>query len=304
MKKNPINIKKMKISIKTISIIFILFMIIISGYIYTTKFYVIIRFDDLGSITKNMGAYYNGFKIGKIVSIKPDNDFKHMIARVNLTYKNLQLPQNTTVRVQSFPNGELYLQFVYPQSPSLKAIKRGDVLEGIAKYSIEEFMIGQNISGVTDVVSYHVIKTLNATEIANNEIKMFFQNASKLINENSRKINASVNNTATMTENLAQMAENLNQTSKKINNTLDEQILENTTSNIKDTSDNIAKATKDIDKTVRKIDDTISQVNAVSKNLNSITSGLNETLSKRFAGLRIIFGTPVKQKNCEKSCCN
>ncbi len=301
----------MKKEIKKLLIIITLFLAIAWIYIYKTTDYVIIRFDELGPINKNMTAYYNGFKIGKIVSIEPDKDFKHTLVRVNLTHKNMKLPQNTTAYVERFPNGDLYLQFLYPESPSLEIIKRGDILEGRAPYSLEQFMLGQSISGVTDIVSIHVIKALNAMDVANKEIEQFFRITSKLIQANEKGITASVNNTVTMTKNLAQMAENLNQASKKINDSLDETTLKDTTSNvkgttlnIKDTTENISKATKNIGKTMETIDDTINQVNAIARNLNSITSGLNETLGKKFAGMRLIFGTPVKQKNCCKNSCN
>ena len=209
------NISKKKKEFRKLLIILIFFLIITGVYIYNSTYYVIIRFNELGPLTKNMVAYYNGFKIGKIVRIEPDNDFKHTLVKVNLFHENINLPQNTTVHVESFPNGELYLQFIYPSSPSFKTIKRGDILEGIAPYSLEQFMLGQNIAGVTDVVSLHVIRALNATEIANQEMTAFFNATSKLIQENSKGINVSVNNTAAMTKSLAQMAENLNQASKK-----------------------------------------------------------------------------------------
>lgn len=289
--------------------IFLIFACLVWGYIYATSFYVIVRFDELGALAKNMPAYYNGFKIGKIVSVKPDNDFKHIVVRVNLDNKNINLPQNTTAKVENFPSGELYLQFVYPKSPSLRTIQRGDLLEGIAPYSPEQFMLGQNISGVTDIVSIHVIQALRATEIANIEMSNFFKNSSKLVNENRQKITESVNNTANMTENLAEMAENLNSasknlnlTSKKINASIDDKIIKDATLNVKATTENISRATKDIDKTVKKIDDTISEFNATSKNLNSITSGLNQTLGQRFGGMRVMFGKPVKSK-CSRNCC-
>lgn len=298
MKKFSENTLKKKERIIPLLVIFIIiiFLIIVGVYFYNATYYVIVRFNELGALIPNMPAYYNGFKVGKIVSIEPDKDFKHTLVKVNLFHKNINLPQNATVEVENFPSGELYLQFIYPKSPSLKTIKRGDMLEGLAPYSLEQFMLGQSISGVTDIVSLYIIRALKATEIANQEMKAFFQNTSKLIQENKEGIRASVNNTASMTKSLSQMAENLNQASKKINNSLDEKILKDTTSNIKDTTDNISKATKNIDKTMKKVDDTISQANAAAGNLNAITIGLNETLGKRFAGMRIIFGTPVKPK--------
>lgn len=303
MQKFPHDISEIKKESKVLLIIFAILLAAVWLYFYNTSYYVIVRFDELGSITKNMSAYYNGFKIGKITKINPDKDFKHMVARINLYYKDMNLPQNTTVKVEAFPNGELYLEFVYPPSPSLKTIKRGDILEGIAKYSLEEFMLGQNVSGVSDIVSIHVLKALNAMDLANKEMEQFFKVTSKVVEENKKGISLSVDNIVLMTDSFAQMAENLNKASKKLNNSMDEKDLKKTTSNIKDTTDNIAKATKDIDKTVKKIDDTITQVNAVSENLNVITCGVKETLAKRFGGMRIMFGTPVKQQNCCRNAC-
>ncbi len=297
--------------IKKIIIILIILFIFIGLYIYGNIFYVIIRFNEIGALTKNMSVYYNGFKIGKIVKISPDKTFKNILVRVNLIHKKIDLPQNTIAKVENFPNGELYLQFVYPESPSLKIIKSGDILEGIAPYSMEQFMLGQNISGVSDIVSLHVINALKATEVANQEMQAFFKHTSKLIEENSKAISTSTNNIATMTKNLAQMAENLNKTSKKINNALDETTLKSTTLNIKDSTENlknttefISKATEDIDKTMKKLDDTIFQASETAQNLNSISSGLKISLSQRFAGMRIMFGTPIKQKNNYKNACN
>lgn len=292
-------------------VIAIITLIILSCiYFFNSTFYIIIRFDELGPITKNMSVYYKGFKIGKVVSIKPDRDFKHTLVRVNLTDKNIDLPQNTIVGVDKFANGELYLELIYPTSPSLNNIKRGEILEGLAPYSLEQFMMGQSVSGMSDIVSIHIVKALNSADAANKEMQTFFKVVSKLIKENGKGIGTSINNMAEMTKNLNQMAKNLNQassnlnqTSEKVNNAIEESTLKNsalnvmsTTANIKEATGNIANATKDIDKTVKKIDETIFQFNTTAQNLNSITSGVNDTLGKKFGGMRIMFGKPVRSK--------
>lgn len=277
-------------------IFLLLFLTILGFYWYISSDYVIIRFDELGSVGKNMNAYYNGFRVGRVISVEPDVDFKHVLAKLRFNTKNINLPQNTTVRVQSFPTGELYLELVYPQSPSLKPIVRGTVIEGIAQYNVEEFMQGQNVSGMTDIVTVHVVRTLKATEIANHEIRMFFQNASSLVNENRQGVKKSVDNTQKMTANLAKMAVNLNNLSDKLNKSIDEKALKQTTSNVKDSSDNIVKLTQDLDKTVNNIDATVDEFHAAAQHLNAVTSGLNTSLSKRFGGMRVMFGTPTSGK--------
>lgn len=297
------NLQKVFQKIKKILAVLIIIAAFVLIYIHNTEYYIMVRFDELGPITKHMGIYYNGFKVGRIVKIEPDKDFKHTLAKVKLNYKNINLPQNTTVKVQSFPDGELYLEFVYPDSPSLRIIKRGDMLEGIAKYSIEEFMLGQNVSGVSDVVSLHVIRALNSMELANKEIEGLVKITSSLIKDNRSGMKASVDNATAMTKSLAQMADNLNQASKKINNAIDEKSLKDTisgvqktASNLEDASDNIAIATQDFDKTMKKVDDASTHVHTASENLNYMINGLSKVLNKRFAGMRIMFGTPVKKK--------
>ena len=271
------------------------------AYIYFSTFYIIVRFDELGRISKNMSVYYNGFKVGKIVSIEPDRDFKHTLAKVVFSVKKLNLPDNTKVELKSFPSGELYLQLVYPSSVSLKNLKRGALLEGNAPYNLEQFMLGQNISGVTDVVSIYVIRALNAMEVSNMEMKMFFENTSLIMTDNRQAINESINNFTIMSENLAEMAKNLNQmaknlneTSAKVNRALNTDIIKGSTQNLNETTGNINEATKGLGDTMAKIDDTINHANSVAKNLDCITTGLNHTLSKRFGGMRVMFGTPVK----------
>lgn len=314
MEKIPENISKK--GIKIIIFALIIFLLIIAVFIYNSTNYIIVRFNELGPLMKNMPVYYSGFKVGKIIRIKPDNDYKHILVKVGLNQKII-IPQNTVVSVNSFPNGGLYLQFVYPSSPSLNMIRRGDMLEGIAPYSLEQFMMGQSVAGFSDVVSAHIVKALDSADAASQEMRVFFQVTSQLIKDNGAGITDSVNNTEAMTESLAEMAENLNQvaqnlnqTSRKINNSIDEKVLKDSllnikgsTSNIKDATGNIYKATKDIDKTMKGINDAVSQVNSAAENLNSITVGVKEALSKKFAGMRIMFGRPVKSKKYEKYYC-
>lgn len=297
------NIFKIKQNTKKLLIILVCFALLLGIQIYRNTFYVTVRFKELGPVSKHMAAYYNGFKIGKIVKIEPDKDFKHILVKVNLNIRNLKLPQNTTVHVKNFPSGELYLQFIYPTAPALKNITRGEILEGISPYRLEEFMIGQNMSGVTDIVSVHVIKALEAMEVANMEMKMFFTTSSMLMNENKNEVKASIQNVVKMTQSLAQAAENLNQSTKKINDAIDTQTIKGSTTGIKDSAENIKtitgnikEATKDIDKTIKKIDSTMTHANRTAKNLECMSEGLNEALSKRFGGIRVMFGKPVNKK--------
>ncbi len=291
---------------KRIFIWIICFFIFVGILIYINTFFVIVRFDELGPVSKNMVIYYNGFRVGKIVNIRPDKDFKHTLVTVNLTERRLNLPRNTMVEVKNFPSGELFLQFIYPTTPSLIAMRRGDILEGISPYSLEEFMLGQNGTSVTDVVSKHIIQTLNSARLAAHDISHFFRSSSVIIKENRQGLKNSVDNTEQMTRNLAETSENLNQASKKLNSAIDSDSfrestlnIKDSTKNIKETTENINRATKDLDKTMKKVDETVANANSTAGNLNTITGGLQNTLSKKFGTMRVIFGTPINTNTCK-----
>lgn len=290
------DIQNVKKSAKNFLVVLLFSIIGLGLYIYNSRYYIIIRFNELGPLSKNMAVYYSGFRVGRVARIYPDKDFKHILVKVILNTMNLNLPQNTIVTVERFPSGELYLQFVYPQSPSLNQIRRGDMLEGITPYSLEQFMLSQNMTGMTDVVSEHIIKALNAADAANQEINIFFKTTTKVVQANSEGIGESVNNIVAMTRSFAQMAENLNQVSKKMNGAVDEKTIKDSILNIKSTTDSIANATKNMGQTMQTVDDTISQLNTMAKNLNTMSNGLNTTLSKRFGYMRMMFGKPIKSK--------
>lgn len=77
-------------------------------FIYQMLFgnYVLVRFKDLGPLTKNMPVYYKGFVIGKTTHVGPDEDYKASIVKVKLNNEYKKLPKNTFVIVQNFPTGQ------------------------------------------------------------------------------------------------------------------------------------------------------------------------------------------------------
>lgn len=264
-------------------------------WVYQTfyEYYVFVRFKELGPLTKNMAAYYKGFVIGKVTNIGPDDDYKASIVKVVINNENTRLPSNTFVVVQKFPDGQNYLEFIYPDKPALRLMQKGDVLEGIANYSLEQFMHGQTRWGVTDVVSEYTLKALDSADETNREIRMFFKEASEILRENRQSIKQTAQNTEKMTESLAKAAENLNKTSQNFIEI---------SQNIKTTTTDINNSTKGMDKTTNKISSILSQIQATATNLNKITAGLLQVLSKRFAGMRIMFGKPLSDDNIQNNC--
>ncbi len=309
------NISKYSISILKIFISILILVWIYSLYQAFFGDFVFIRFKELGPLTKNMSVYYKGFVIGKTTSVGPDEDYKASMVKVRLNNKYSKLPKNTFAVVKQFPGGQDYLEFVYPDKPTLQLMKKGDILEGITSYSLEKFMYGQS-SGANDIVSNSVLKTLDSTELTNQEIQRFFATASDILSENRETIKQTTRNTEKITANLAKAAENIKITSQKINIIIDEKELKNSTKNInqstmhfnkaaeniQNSTGDINKATKNIDKTIIKVDTTFSELQSASSNINRITEGLYKVLCKRFAGIRLLFGKPISEENGYNNC--
>ncbi len=309
-----------------ISKIILIITIIVGGFFFHNKYfgyYIFAKFEELGPVTKNMPVYYKGFQIGKTEKVSPDDDYRHSIVKINIQQKDTKLPENTYTVVDRFPDGQNYLELVYPDKPALRLMKKGTVIEGKTHYSLESFMRGQAYSGA-DIVSENVSRTLASAEETNKELRNFFSTATDILEDNRDSIKQITTNTAKMTNSFAQMADNLNKTSNKINVALNANQLKNvgknielssanimnttkntsdTTQNFKSTSENINDATKDIDKIIKKIDATICQAHSTAYNLNVLTNGLNELMNKRFAGLKIFFGKPIDSSKKNQQCC-
>ncbi len=282
----------------------IVIIIFLSGmyWIYQTffEYHVYVRFKELGPLTKNMPVYYKGFIVGRVRNIGPDDDYKASIVKIIINEKNIKLPANTFVIVQKFPNEQNYLEFIYPDKPSLRFMSRGDILEGIAHFSIEQFMHGQVRMGTSDIVSENVLKALSSAEKTNLALQDFFSTASVILKENRQNIKQTVKNTTVITSSLAQAAKNTSDFTENLVQAT--QNISESSKNFKTTTTDVNEATKNLGKTSEKIDSIITDVQQTASNLNKITTGIYRLLCKRFAGVRIFLGRPIPQDKCQDTC--
>jgi hypothetical protein len=70
--------------------------------------------------------------------------------------------------------------------------------------------------------------------------------------------------------------------------------IEQMTKNFADSSQSINKTSSDFSVLIPKLSDLIEIGKLTLINLNKITLGLGETLRKRFGGIRVLFGQPIK----------
>lgn len=306
MDKIPDFLKKHKILL----LFLLIFILISAGFfsflneIINPQTKITAQFSDLGPLYKKMPVYYKGYKIGTTKKIEPSKDYKSTLVTILLYPKDLKLPENVTAKVKKLDTGIDYIALEYPKKPSDKNLKTGSVIHGETAMDIQSFMSAQADSGVLGAITENMSQTLTSISQTSQDIGDFFYALTEVVDENRPIIKQT-------TTSLASSAENINQMTIKINNSLSSEKLNNstnnieeTTKNIKDITENLNETSKNLNTTIQHIDSTVCELNAASANIKSITAGVCKLMTKRFAGVRIIFGKPMPEDNCpcQKGC--
>lgn len=266
------------------------------------RYHITAKFVDSGPLHKNMPIYCKGYKIGKIEDVKLSKDCKYTFVKIVLFSKEQMIPENVIAQVKTRESKEDYIDLVIPEDPSTTILKNGGVIEGEAAFELGKFLSGILASGMLDPIIEDASALLSSISDTSDKIGSFFSDSHVLLDDNRQNIRHST--------------KSLTEITSKINNSIKEEELNNTMSRVGTSSTNILAAsesiknitakvdcaTNNIDKTVEKVDSTMSDVKASASNIKSITSGLCEVLTKRFAGLRIIFGRPMKKNSCPNNC--
>lgn len=272
-------------------------------------YYITVKFSESGPLYKNMPVCYKGYRIGHTQKVTLSEDYKYTYVKIVLYPKNPKLPKDIIGAVKKHDILINYIDLISPESPSTALLKNGDIIEGKPIFDMSSFL-----SDIADSkLIIPLIQTFSDTLVSANktstEIKNFFSDSRLILKDNRQNLKQTTKDLALSTKSLAKIT-------SRVNSTITEDKLNNTTSSVNKSATNIQTATesvknitasidcatKNLDKTISKIDCTISEVNTIASNVKVITSGFCETLGKRFAGLRIIFGKPINNSKCPKNC--
>ena len=264
-------------------------------------------FEDLEPFPKNLNVYYKGFKLGRTVRVHPSKDFTETQVEMILNAKNLSLPDNTTAKMKS-KNKKDYIELEYPNAPSITYLKNHSVIEGKKGLNIGDYIDKQAEAGGLDEIKDNLNNTVASAGDTLDALTELFGTANDILKD----IRPSIKITA---ENLAETSQNLKETSYELNSSLKPKRLSNSFANIEQTTKNIERTTKnfenaslDITKTtshintdtigivdcvIANINTIIDNINVVINNTNDIVIGFQQTLNKRFAGMKIMFGRPI-----------
>lgn len=284
--------------------LFVVLSLLMIFHLYKVFFgyYLIAKFAESGPLYKNMPVYYKGYKIGRIENLRIRGDYKYTLVKIVFYPRKPKLSDNIVAKAKKLEMEDDYVDLIYPDPPSDTLLKSGGVIEGRGAFDMDSLLSDVADAEILEPLLEHFSDLLVSANKTSNEIRNFFADSRLILKDNRQNIRQT-------TEDLALSTKSLKKMTSKFNNSVTEDKLNNTVSNVGKSSTNILAATesiknitasvdcatKNLDKTVAKIDSTVS-------NARAITRGFRESLSKRFAGLRIIFGKPINNNTCPQKC--
>lgn len=279
---------------KKITLLIILLIVgLVFAYRYFNITHITAVFDELEPFPKNLNVYYKGFKLGRTCKVYPSKDFTTTHVEMILNANNLNLPENITAKVRSKYKKD-YVELEYPKNPSKNLLKNNSVIEGKKCINISNYIDSEAEDGGLDEIKENLNDTVVAAGETLNALTGLIGTANDTLKEVQPSLRATGQNLATMSKDLSEVTGELSRSTKphRLSNTFAN--IEQTTKNLEEASQNLVGITQHANtETLTLIDCVVKNTNCLITNLNDIVKGLKLTLSKNFAGMRIIFGKPL-----------
>ena len=290
---------------KSLILLVLLASIGITYYFYKTNTYVTAEFKNLRPFHDRAPIYYNGFKIGKVVKVRPNKTYTSTIVTMRLHPHDLKLPVNISVNLKKEKNRWDkkfdYIDIIYPEEPSQFFLKDGDRIAGDTTIDMESYLANQDPDSLDAIKAdaAEAVKNLNVTIQVLGDLFSTLNTMASDVSPNVVKASSDLQHS---TENFVKISKNVDLTTSNLNGAFDDKRMDATAKNVQLVTRNVKLMTNELNKTIPQLGCTIEEVNKVLCNIDEMTTGLNCTMKKPFGGLRgglrLIFGSPVGQKKC------
>lgn len=277
--------------------IFVIFALIYYIYTLTTYTYITAKFGELRPLHEHLHVYYKGIIIGEATEKIHSKDFQHTLMKITLKKKNILLPENIVVLLKKEKRNDKehdFLELIYPQNPSSTMISNGSTIKGIATVDIDTFMSNQHPDDL-EKIKQNLTQSTENLEAALAGLSELFILLQDVVKDNEK-------NLKTSSKNLANTTQNLDNITEKINSTIKEDSLNKTMQNLDSAIQNLHTITSSLNTTtdsfniaMPRVDATLYEVHEIASNANAISCGIRQTLSKRFGGLRLLFGQTIQK---------
>ncbi len=287
---------------KSLILLSVLLAIGVAYYMYKTNTYITAEFKNLRPFHDRAPIYYNGFKIGRVVKVRPNKTYTTTIVTLELHPHDLKLPINISASLKKERNRWNrkfdYIDLVYPKSPSVFYLKDGDRISGKTTVELESYLANQDPESLEAMKAdaAETIKNLNVTIQTLGDLFGTLNSMAGDVKPNVVKASADLSKS---TSNFVKVSENVSDVTGNIDGALSEQRMDSTAKNVQVVTRNVKLMTNEFNKTIPQIGCTINEMNRILCNIDEMTAGLNCTMKKPFGGLRLIFGSPVSKKKCQ-----
>lgn len=286
---------------KSIILLLILLTIGVAYYNYRTNTYVTAEFKNLRPFHDRAPIYYNGFKIGRVVNVKPNKNYTATIVTMELHPDDLKLPINISVNLRKERNKWNrkfdYIDIIYPKEPSSFYLKNGDRVSGKTTVEFESYFANMDPESLEAMKgdAAEAVKNLNITIQTLGELFGTLNTMAQEVSPNVVKVSSDMNKSS---GNIVKVSENVSNMTGNVDSALSKERMEATAKNAQLITRNVKNMTNEFNKTIPQIGCTINEMNRILCNIDEMTAGLNNTMEKPFGGLRLIFGSPVSKKKC------
>lgn len=280
----------------------VLIIIAVSYYIYRSNTYVTAEFKNLRPFHNRAPIYYNGFKIGRVVKVRPNKTYTATIVTMELHPQDLKLPVNISVHLKKEKdrndNKYDYIDIIYPKDPSIYYLKDGDRVAGKTTVELETYLANQDPESLEAMKAdaAETIKNLNITVQTLGDLFATLNSMAGEVKPNVVKASSALSESSS---NFVKISQNVDSMTGNFNDVLSKDNMSSATDDVLVVGDNIKNMTGQLNKTIPQLGCTINEINKVLCNIDEMTSGLNCTMRKPFGGLRLIFGSPVSNKKCK-----
>lgn len=286
---------------KSLILIVLLMSLGISYYIYKTSTFVTAEFKHLRPFHDRAPIYYNGFSIGRVIRVRPNDDYTATLLTLWLHPHDLKLPTNVEVHLKKERNKHNkkfdYIDIISPEQPSGFYLKDGDRIVGKTTVDLETYLANQDPESL-DAIKADFAETVKNLNITVQTLGDLFGTLNSMAEEVKPNVVKASSDLSESTGNFVKVSENAGSLTGNINTALNEERLNSTARNVQLMSKNVKVMTYELNKSIPQIQCAINEVNKVLCNVDEMTEGLNCTMKKPFGGLRLIFGSPIGKKKC------
>ncbi len=311
------------------------------GGIFGPEKTIFIKFKEPGTLPRGMSVYFKGIEIGKVTKMDFSSGYESTILEVGIRKKDFNPPNNIYAEIKIEGEAKFwaqgvnitkYVELIYPEKPSSTPLKDGDVIEGrpsgieriqdFFKKNVDKKNIKSSVNSVQQITQNAGIAAKNLAELTQ-RLENFLDKNSTGLNQILDSSKATIENVRYITfslreftgeeglkvtlNNLAGVSANLNLITSDIAEvTGDYQfrcLMAESPVLFKNTLCSLTSALDRANNTLAKVDVTLNDADRLMNRYDCFGACMSDMLSKRFLGLRLLFGKPGEAFEVCKGVC-